>query len=580
MTHGSLGVQSTSVPDNQSTLKRQATFENQSGGVESSVGKISVRISLHSLVGKAFRLLLLLVILVGLVPASEGKGSRKSKRAAAPVPSATVGTWELSFNTSYPPLPAVHASVLPNGKVLHWGPYYFPPTVSRLWGCVLIGGLCDPDIPGNNTENIVYTGENLFCSGHSFLPDGRLFVAGGTIGNTGDHGLAATTIFNLSPSPASTPPANPGPTMNNGRWYPSNVTLTNGETAILSGIYRPPSSKVNVFNEIPEVLNSAGTSLRILTGAQRLIPLYPWIHVGTDGRVFYAGSVSPGRWLDTTGTGSWGLTEKHYYYSSAPLYLTDRGAGSSVMYDVNKVLIAGGGNPASATAETIDLTNETGFWQATGSMANARRHLNLTLLADGKVLATGGTNGGGFNSTCISEAIFQAELWNPATGVWSQMASAAKRRQYHSTAVLLLDGRVLAAGHTGAPGSSPVCHQPMNDEPQAEIFTPPYLFNPDGTPATRPTISWAPDSVTYGQNFPVTAPGGFSIAKVTLVRLSSVTHGFNMNQRFNQLTFSKVGGGLRVNAPASSSLAPPGHYMMFLINNSGVPSVAKVIQIL
>ncbi len=584
MTYVPLVVQSTSVPDNQSTLKRQATFENQSGTVESSVGRISVgkifvRSVLHSFVGRAFRLLLLLVILVAVVPATEAKGSRKSKRVTAPAPSSTVGQFELSFNTDYPPLPPAHASVLPNGKVLHWGLYYFPPTVSRLWPCVITGGLCDPDVAGIRTENIVYTAENLFCSGHSFLPDGRLFVAGGTVLNNPEEGISATTIFNLSPSPSATPPANPGPTMVNGRWYPSTVTLGTGETAILSGYSPLLFGTGNVFNTVPDVLDSTGTTLRRLTGADREIELYPWIHLGSDGRVFHSGPVPPSRWLTTTGTGSWGLTEKPYYYSQVEPFVMHRWNGSSVMYDVDRVLIAGGGfTPPTNTAETINLTNEAGSWTPTGSMTYARRHLNLTILADGKVLATGGTSGSGFNNTCLNQAVFAAELWNPATGLWTTMASGAKRRQYHSIAVLLLDGRVLVAGHTGEPTASPNC-APMADEPQAEIFTPPYLFNSDGSFATRPTISWAPESVTYGQVFPVTAPSSSSINKITIVRLSSVTHGFNMNQRFNQLAFTRVGGGLRVIAPASGNLAPPGHYMMFLINNSGVPSVAKVIQI-
>lgn len=120
----------------------------------------------------------------------------------------------------------------------------------------------------------------------------------------------------------------------------------------------------------------------------------------------------------------------------------------------------------------------------------------------------------------------------------------------------------------------------MGNEYQTEIFTPPYLLNSDGSLKTRPNISWAPDTISYGSQFQVNTPNAISISKVTMVRLSSVTHGINMNQRINHLEFRRVGGGLRVTTPASSSECPPGHYMLFLINNSGVPSVAKVVQIL
>jgi hypothetical protein len=520
--------------------------------------------------------ILTLTCLASLTPVM---GRRKSPPSPAPPNPSVVGQWEPSFSSA----PLIHASVLPNGKVLHWTQFQFPPTYSRLWGCVLNNGLCEPDVNGTHSEDVWYNGTDLFCSGHTFLPDGRLFVAGGTIYPLVDEGTPATTIFNLNPSPASPPPAVGGPQMTNGRWYPSAVSLANGETAILSGTYcakgQAPNCEEYRYNNIPEVLSSNGATLRSLTNAELQLPNYPWLHLATDGRVFYSGPNSPARWLNTSGAGAWGATVKPYYYSQAPHFISNRDSGSSVMYDVNKVLIAGGGvTPPTNTAETIDLTNETGNWTPTGSMQYARRHLNLTILADGQVLATGGTQGSGFNDTCIYNAIFPAELWNPATGAWTTLASATKRRQYHSTAILLPDARVLIGGSTDAAATSPNC-KGMDVEYQTEIFTPPYLFNSNGTYATRPTISYAPDSVSYGNQFLVLGPNTVSVAKVTMVRLSSVTHSINMNQRINHLTFSRVGMGLRVNAPASSSMAPPGHYMLFLINNAGVPSVAKIIQI-
>jgi hypothetical protein len=521
-------------------------------------------------------LIVVILIIAGLTPVLAGK------KAVTPVPPfnpSVVGQWEPSFSSA----PLIHSSVLPNGKVLHWTQFQFPPSYSRLWGCVLNNSLCEPDVNGTHSEDVWYNGTDLFCSGHTFLQDGRLFVAGGTIYPLVDEGTPATTIFNLSPSPSSPPPAVGGPQMTNGRWYPSTVSLSNGETAILSGTYcaqgQAPNCTQYLYNNIPDVLSSNGSTLRRLTGAELQLPNYPWLHLGSDGRVFYSGPNSPARWLNTAGTGSWGATTKPYYYSQAPYFISNRDSGSSVMYEPNKVMIAGGGlNPPTNTAETIDLTNETGNWTPTGSMQYARRHLNLTILADGKVLATGGTQGSGFNDTCLYNAIFPAELWNPATGTWTTLASATKRRQYHSTAVLLPDARVLVGGSTNAASTSPDCKS-MDVEYQTEIFTPPYLFNADGSWAARPALSYAPDTITYGNQFQVNGPNSISVAKVTMVRLSSVTHSINMNQRINQLTFSRVGGGLRVNAPASSSVCPPGHYMLFLINNSGVPSVAKIIQI-
>ena len=520
----------------------------------------------------------ILLIAIALVPFTHATVKRKpSQTDDTALNPYHVGRWEPSFTSVI----VVHASVLPNGKVLHWSPG-FNQTPSRLWNCVLNNGLCDPDVNSNNLQDIFYAPSDLFCSGHSFLPDGRLLAVGGSVFGSGELGTIATTIFAANPQPSPSPYASSGPNMTNGgRWYPSTVTLGNGETAFLSGWQCGPIDPCTYqINTIPEVINAAGTSLRSLSGASLSLPLFPRLHLAADGRVFYAGPNSPSRWLDTTGTGSWGNTLKHYFYSQAPYFITDRDSGASVMYDVDKVMIAGGSsNPPTNTCEKINLKGEVGNWEATGSMQYARRHLNLTILADGKVLATGGTQGPGFDDNCIENTIFAAELWDPlaGNGTWTTMASMKHRRQYHSTAVLLIDGRVLVGGNTGS-NQNPDC-KPNNPVYEQEIFTPPYLFNPNGTLATRPVITSAPDSVGYGTSFLVGSPSLENIAKVTMVRLSSVTHSVNMNQRINHLEFTRVGAGLRVVAPASGNEAPPGHYMLFIINRAGVPSVAKVIKI-
>jgi hypothetical protein len=147
-------------------------------------------------------------------------------------------------------------------------------------------------------------------------------------------------------------------------------------------------------------------------------------------------------------------------------------------------------------------------------------------------------------------------------------------RLYHSTTLLLPDARVLSVG-SGQPAASG-----LSDDYTAEIFSPPYLFNADGTPAARPTIASTPSAVGYGQSFTVQSAEAVSIAKVTWIRLGSVTHAFNQNQRMSYLPFGVTGTGtLTVTAPASANLAPPGHYMLFIIDGRGVPSVAKIVLI-
>ena len=192
-------------------------------------------------------------------------------------------------------------------------------------------------------------------------------------------------------------------------------------------------------------------------------------------------------------------------------------------------------------------------------MTYARRQNNGTLLPDGTVLVTGGSSGSGFDNS--SSPVYAAELWNPSNGAWTTLASASVYRGYHSTAVLLPDGRVLNAGGNKTTGSTTY-----------QVFSPPYLFK-----GVRPTITSAPASAAYGSTFFVQTLDAASITKVTLIRLPSVTHAFDANQRLNYLPFTPAVGGLNLTAPPSANVAPPGHYMLFLVNGSGVPSVAAIL---
>jgi hypothetical protein len=283
-----------------------------------------------------------------------------------------------------------------------------------------------------------------------------------------------------------------------------------------------------------------------------------------DGKVFLAGPEQGTAFLSTSGSGSWttGPTRKYGY----------RDYGSAVMYDAGKILVVGGGSP-TATAEVIDLLGAR-TWSLVGSMSVARRQTNATLLADGTVLVTGGTNASGFNSAPTNSAVLAAERWNPASpGSWTQLASMSHYRLYHTTALLLPDARVLVVG-SGEPAATG-----LTDDLTGEIFSPPYLFKADGTAAARPVISSAPTQLAYGAAFTVGTASAAQISKVLLVRLSAVTHAFDMNQRGVVLSFTRGSSSLAVTAPANKQLAPSGHYMLFIVNSSGVPSVAKVVRL-
>jgi WD40 repeat protein len=445
---------------------------------------------------------------------------------------AVEGRWAPAFPT---PLVSVHTHVLPTSQVLLWA----YTGESHLWD------------PTNGFMPVTKT-TMIFCSGHTFLPDGRLLVAGGT--SPGTRGLRAASVFDpVTRSWSATS------SMARGRYYPTTTALPDGQVLVVSG----HDTTLSVVT-IPEVWN--GSAWRRLTTAPLSIPapFYPAMFVAPNGKVFLAGFLQTTRYLDVTGTGRWTTV--------ANRNVANRKEGSAVMYAPGKVLYAGGGDPPTASAEVIDLNQASPSWRSVPGMAFARRQMNATLLADGSVLVTGGTGGAGFNNQ--AGAVHSAELWNPRTESWKTMAPETKNRTYHSTALLLPDGRVLSSGSGGE--GVPL----VNSEFSAQLFSPPYLFNSDGSPASRPTITSAPSRLSYGQSFTVQTPDAGVITRGTLIRLSSVTHAFNQSQLINHLTFAAAGSTtVSATAPAGGNLAPPGPYMLFLINGSGVPSKAAMVTV-
>lgn len=439
---------------------------------------------------------------------------------------------------------AIHAHLLPTGKVLYWDRHDFGDGTPRLWD------------PGSGTITAVPEpgmDYDIFCSGHSFLKDGGLLVTGGHIAD--NVGLASASTYD--------PFSNTWkrhPDMNAGRWYPTNTTLANGDVLVVSGDINP-----GLVNDLPQVFQAASRTWRDLSAAERTLPLYPFMYLAPNGKVFTAGPQTTTSYLDTSGTGSWTDIATSAY--------GHREYGSSVLYDQGKILITGGSppdhvTPTTATAEVINLGAVSPAWTATNPMAYSRRQHNATLLPDGTVLVTGGTSATGFNNSTGS--VLAAELWNPATGVWKTLAGMQVPRLYHSIALLLPDGRVLSAG--GGHPSDGEHGDP--DHPDAEIYSPPYLFK-----GPRPSITSTPLVVPYAQSFFVGTPDAASVTGVSLIRLSSVTHSFNQEQRILRPAFVQIAGGIRVTAPSDPNLCPPGYYLLFLLNGSGVPSVARIVRI-
>jgi hypothetical protein len=287
--------------------------------------------------------------------------------------------------------------------------------------------------------------------------------------------------------------------------------------------------------------------------------------VAPNGTTFYSGPDQTLRALNTAGTGAWQTLGQRD--------TINRDYGGHALFDIGKVLVAGGGS-STKDARVVDLNGATPQVSATAPMAYGRRQHNLTVLADGTVLATGG-NSSGAGLVDLNAGVYAAEQWNPATGQWRTLAAMQITRQYHSTALLLPDGRVLSSGG----GICGTCDQVGYLAKNAEIFWPPYLFQADGTLAPRPVIDSAPASTTYGAAMEIATGSPASIRKVALVRLGAVTHSNNMEQRYIPLSFTAGASNITATAPANANVAPPGPYMLFIIDANGVPSVARMVSV-
>jgi hypothetical protein len=464
--------------------------------------------------------------------------------AAAGVP-AQIGAWS-------PVMPgaavAIHVALLPGGNVLAWQDA--GTDIRDQSGRTLAYRI--PTQPGqyptaSNWVPIPNNIVNLFCAGQTLLPDGRVFVVGGQNGAY-YFGVDTATIFDPWTSAWVNPPGN---RMTNRRWYPSLITLPNGEVLALSGTqYGSGDASLT-----PEVWKTATSGWRELTNAKSRVYTYPWLSIDpSSGRVFIAGPQGT-KYLNTVGTGKMAAAPKRRFAL--------RNSGTFAVYGPGKILVVGGGDGNTyRTAEYIDLLAPTPTWTSTQPMQYGRRYATATTLPDGTVLVTGGGE-----TQAGPAGVLPAELWNPATGAWSTMAAMTVPRLYHSIALLLPDGRVMVGGGGRKGGAA--------DRTDLQFFVPPYLYK-----GPRPRIIGAPARITYGQAFVVQSPDAPLVTKVNLVRLGALTHGVNSSQVFYPAAFSRGAGLVNTIAPPNGNYAPPGYYMLFLVNASGVPSIGRILQLI
>lgn len=465
---------------------------------------------------------------------------------------ATRGAWRLlDFPTEVNP---VHAALLHTGDVLLFAgsgndPNRQPPRDfrTRLW-----------HYP-SHVVDAPATPLDLFCCGHAMLPDGRLLAAGGTGTYDPFHGLKDTVVFDPVTAAWSVLPD-----MAHGRWYPALTPLPDGRVLALSGL-----DEAGVLTLQPEVFDPAAGGW-VGVGSPGAWPLYAHLVVLTGGRVFYPGGqyggnngVRPSVWDMGSGavTDVPGLTAPDMRNQSASVLLPPA--------QLQRVMLVGGGGadmhnqgPAVPDTALVDLAGPAPAYRPGPALHHGRMHLCAVLLPDRTVLVTGGSQ----MEEMAGMAAPHAEVFDPVTETWHAAAASRVPRLYHSVALLLPDGRVMSAGSNPARGV---------EEMRIEVFSPAYLFA-----GPRPHLTLAAATATFGTALAGATGGADVLASVGLVRPGATTHSSNNEQRLVDVPFTaQPDGSLVLQLPADPGLAPPGWYLVFAVNDAGVPSEGVWLQL-
>jgi hypothetical protein len=499
------------------------------------------------------------------------------------------GTWDKVHISSE--VLAVHAAVLHTGKVMffagsgnvdvrHNSPD-FGSIPKKVYTSVVWDPAVTPTAHGDEDffHPVAIKGDDgrifdFFCGGDTFLADGKLLSAGGTLAYPGHvSGRADAELFD----PTTQQWSHAGH-MAHGRWYPTLVTLGDGRVLAVSGL--DANGNLNTTVEIYTAATDKWQTLHLPNHFAGL-PLYAHLLLMADGRILFTGGqvegpdVALGPCLLDIAAGPVGVAPLPNL--SVP---GSRRQSASVLLPPaqdQRAMIMGGGIgdegivDATANVDIIDLKAAHPQFQPAAPMNLPRTHVNATLLPDRTVLVTGG----GLARESRLTPTLQSEIYDPVANTWTLVAASTVPRLYHSVALLLPDGRVVVAGGNPAQGTHVQWGQdPANEEMRFDIYNPPYLFK-----GPRPVIAAAPVEWHYGQTIDISSPQAGGIRWASLIKSSVTTHSFNTGQRLVDLPIvSQAGGKLRVTVTGEPNVAPPGWYMLFLADSNGIPSVARWVH--
>ncbi len=497
-------------------------------------------------------------------PSDAAKVSTPAPQSAASA--VTDGQWVTLTYTM--PINPIHCALMHNGKVLVVSGS--ENELSKHQAGMYSAAVWDTQAGTFAVQSLLW---DVFCNGMAGLPDGRFLVVGGSSELAPPYGDARATVFD--PATAKFTQVE---SMAHGRWYASVLELSDGGLMAFSGIAEEGYSGPVPADDTGRGPHNKDVEIyRIGTGwspeyeASWTPPLYPRMHLLPNGNVFYSGETNSSNIFDPF-TQTWTLNV------AKTIYKNGRPGGSSVLLPLRpedgykpRVMILGGDHTATATAEVIDLSAATSVWRMLAPMSKPRVRMNAVLLPTGKVLALGGSALDEDKNT----ASLATDLFDPVTETWASAGVATYPRLYHSCGLLLPDATVAVVGSNPVKGTF---------EKNIEVYSPAYLFAVDGNgnviPAVRPTISSVPAELGYANSFTISTPDASTIASAVLVKPGSPTHSFDFDQRVVGLQITaSTSGSLTVTAPPNSSIAPPGWYMVFLVNQSGVPSVAKFLHL-
>ena len=470
------------------------------------------------------------------------------------------------------PLVPASAANLPDGKLLMWSAQGTTSFGSN-GGAATYTTVFDP-ASGTATPTVkTNPGQEMFCEGLSMLADGGILVSGGS-----DAGKTSR----FDPQKGTWSAAG---TLNIPRAYNASTTMSDGSVFTVGGswnggyggkfgeVWSPTTQAWRTLSAVPSDMPTTANAANPPLNGPDAAGVYRadnhmWLFGAADGWVFHAGPSAAMHWIDTRGAGAIvqaGLRGDDPYAMTA----------SAVMYDTGKILKLGGapnhdsGN-AFNTAYVIDINAgppKAPTVRKVAPMAYGRTFVNSVALPNGEVVVIGGqTQPKGFSDDF---SVLTAELWSPVTERFVTLPPMQKARNYHSIALLLPDGRVLAGG-----GGLCAC---AGDHPDAEILTPPYLLAPDGSPAVRPTLETAPAAATWGARVDVKTDR--AVRQFALVRMASATHSVNTDQRRIPVAFTGDAGRYTLAIPTDRGALLPGNYMLFALDAQGVPSVARTVNI-